>query len=174
MVATDYVLREEINGRQIMATSTPVSVPYGTGVTLYVSYQSGRASRVVPKLIGMRLSQAQSTLWDNGLNVGKIEYDASVKDFKDRREAKVYKQSLHQNQGARPGARVSLWLTVDGESVNKHAKASEGRSASLRAAATPRGSGAGRLDSTRQDRRVAHEGAVEPTCRVICCRRSSI
>ena len=125
MVATDYVLREEINGRQIMATSTPVSVPYGTGVTLYVSYQSGRASRVVPKLIGMRLSQAQSTLWDNGLNVGKIEYDASVKDFKDRREAKVYKQSLHQNQGARPGARVSLWLTVDGESVNKHAKASE-------------------------------------------------
>ncbi len=125
MVATDYVLREEINGRQIMATSTPVSVPYGTGVTLYVSYQSGRASRVVPKLIGMRLSQAQSTLWDNGLNVGKIEYDASVKDFKDRREAKVYKQSLHQNQGARPGARVSLWLTVDGESVDKHAKVSE-------------------------------------------------
>lgn len=125
MVATDYVLREEINGRQIMAASTPVTVPYGTGVTLYVSCQPDRPSRVVPKLIGMRLSQAQSTLWDNGLNVGKVEYDASVKDFKDRREAKVYKQSLHQNQGARPGARISLWLTVDGEAVDKHAKASE-------------------------------------------------
>ncbi len=169
MVATDYVLREEINGRQIMATSTPVSVPYGTGVTLYVSYQSGRASRVVPKLIGMRLSQAQSTLWDNGLNVGKIEYDASVKDFKDRREAKVYKQSGRTPRCAR------IAMADRRRRVRKQACQSlRGRSASLRAAATPRGSGAGRLDSTRQDRRVAHEGAVEPTCRVICCRRSSI
>lgn len=124
-VATDYVLREEIGGRQIMSTSSPVTVPYATGVTLYVSYEPSKAMTVVPKVIGMRLSQAQSTLWDNALNVGDVVYDESVKDFKERREAKVYKQSLHQNAGARRGARVTLYLTADEEMVAKSAKKSE-------------------------------------------------
>lgn len=124
-VATDYVLREEIGGRQILSSSSPVTVPYATGVTLYVSYEPSKAMTVVPKVIGMRLSQAQSTLWDNGLNVGEVVYDESVTDFKERREAKVYKQSLHQNQGARRGARVTLYLSVDEEAVAASAKRSE-------------------------------------------------
>ncbi|MDE6140141.1 MAG: CofH family radical SAM protein [Alistipes sp.] len=124
-VATDYVLREEIGGRQILSSSSPVTVPYATGVTLYVGYEPSKAMTVVPKVIGMRLSQAQSTLWDNGLNVGEIVYDQSVKDFKERREAKVYKQSLHQNQGARRGARVTLYLTCDDDAVTQSAKRSE-------------------------------------------------
>ncbi len=124
-VATDYVLREEIDGRQILPSSSSVTVPYGTGVTLYVSYERSETMTAVPKVIGMRLSQAQSTLWDNGLNVGEIIYDESVKDFKERREAKVYKQSLHQNSGARRGARVTLYLTTDEEAVTAGVKKSE-------------------------------------------------
>lgn len=124
-VATDYVLREEIGGRQILSSSSPVTVPYATGVTLYVSYEQSKAMTAVPKVIGMRLSQAQSTLWDNGLNVGEVIYDESVKDFKQRREAKVYKQSLHQNAGARRGARVTLYLTCDEAAVSASAKRSE-------------------------------------------------
>lgn len=124
-VATDYVLREEIGGRQIMSSSSPVTVPYATGVTLYVGYEPSKTMTTVPKVIGMRLSQAQSTLWDNGLNVGEVVYDESVKDFKERREAKVYKQSLHQNEGARRGARVTLYLTCDEAVVAASAKRSE-------------------------------------------------
>lgn len=124
-VATDYVLREEIGGRQILSSSSPVTVPYATGVTLYVSYEPEKAMTTVPKVIGMRLSQAQSTLWDNALNVGDVVYDESVKDFKERREAKVYKQSLHQNEGARRGARVTLYLTIDDDMVAASAKRSE-------------------------------------------------
>lgn len=124
-VATDYVLREEIGGRQIMSSSSPVTVPYATGVTLYVGYEPSKTMTTVPKVIGMRLSQAQSTLWDNGLNVGEVVYDQTVKDFKERREAKVYKQSLHQNEGARRGARVTLYLTCDEAVVAASAKRSE-------------------------------------------------
>ncbi len=121
MTSTDYVVKQSIGNRDITA-SISAQEPFGTGVTLHVTYRRDEQLTSVPRLVGMRLSQAKSTAWDRGLNVEKVVYDESITDFKSRREAKVYKQSLHQNSGARRGAGITLYLTCDEKLIDSLAK----------------------------------------------------
>lgn len=124
LTSTDYVVRQSIEGREI-SPSTAVKVPYATGVTLGVTYRRDEQYTVVPRLVGMRLSQAKSTVWDRGLNIKEVIYDATVTDFKQRREAKVYKQSLHPNAGAQRGSELTLYLSCDMELVDSLTKISD-------------------------------------------------
>lgn len=124
LTSTDYVVRQSIEGREI-SPSTVAKVPYATGVTLGVTYRRDEQYTVVPRLVGMRLSQAKSTVWDRGLNIKEIVYDATVTDFKQRREAKVYKQSLHPNAGAQRGSELTLYLSCDMELVDSLTKISD-------------------------------------------------
>lgn len=124
LTSTDYVVRQSIEGREI-SPSTAAKVPYATGVTLGVTYRRDEQYTVVPRLVGMRLSQAKSTVWDRGLNIKEIVYDATVTDFKQRREAKVYKQSLHPNAGVQRGSELTLYLSCDMELVDSLTKISD-------------------------------------------------
>ena len=124
LTSTDYVVRQSTEGREI-SPSTAAKVPYATGVTLGVTYRRDEQYTVVPRLVGMRLSQAKSTVWDRGLNIKEIVYDATVTDFKQRREAKVYKQSLHPNAGAQRGSELTLYLSCDMELVDSLTKISD-------------------------------------------------
>ena len=124
LTSTDYVVRQSIEGREI-SPSTAVKVPYATGVTLGVTYRRDEQYTVVPRLVGMRLSQAKSTVWDRGLNIKEVIYDATVTDFKQRREAKVYKQSLHPNAGAQRGSELTLYLSCDMGLVDSLTKISD-------------------------------------------------
>lgn len=124
LTSTDYVLRQVVDGRDITA-STSATVPFGTGVTLYVSYRRDEQLTTVPRLVGMRLSQARSTIWDRGLNLTEVVYDESVEDFKSRRAAMVYRQSLHQSSGAHRGSGITLYMTVDERLVDSLMKLSD-------------------------------------------------
>lgn len=124
LTSTDYVLRQVVDGRDITA-STSATVPFGTGVTLYVSYRRDEQLATVPRLVGMRLSQARSTIWDRGLNLTEVVYDESVEDFKSRRAAMVYRQSLHQSSGANRGSGITLYMTVDEKLVDSLMKLSD-------------------------------------------------
>lgn len=124
LTSTDYVLRQVVDGRDITA-STSATVPFGTGVTLYVSYRRDEQLTTVPRLVGMRLSQARSTIWDRGLNLTEVVYDQSVEDFKSRRAAMVYRQSLHQSSGANRGSGITLYMTVDEKLVDSLMKLSD-------------------------------------------------
>lgn len=124
LTSTDYVLRQVVDGRDITA-STSATVPFGTGVTLYVSYRRDEQLTTVPRLVGMRLSQARSTIWDRGLNLTEVVYDESVEDFKSRRAAMVYRQSLHQSSGANRGSGITLYMTVDERLVDSLMKLSD-------------------------------------------------
>lgn len=124
LTSTDYVLRQVVDGRDITA-STSATVPFGTGVTLYVSYRRDEQLTTVPRLVGMRLSQARSTIWDRGLNLTEVVYDESVEDFKSRRAAMVYRQSLHQSSGAHRGSGITLYMTVDEKLVDSLMKLSD-------------------------------------------------
>lgn len=112
MTSTDYVLRQVIDGVEVYPSSS-LRAPVGTGITLYVSYQREEQYTVVPRLVGLSLAQAKSSLWDNGLNVGEIIYDESVEDVIDRRTARVYMQSKALATGARRGSEVTLSLSCD-------------------------------------------------------------
>ena len=124
MTSTDYVLRQEVDGREVQP-STQQRVPVGTGVTLYVSYRREEQYTVVPRLIGLSYAQAQSTVWDSGLNVGKVSYDDSVEDIVMARKARVYRQSLHQSSGASRGAEITLHLSCDEHLVDSLRKVSD-------------------------------------------------
>lgn len=124
LTSTDYVVRQSIEGREI-SPSTATKVPFATGVTLSVTYRRDEQYTVVPRLVGMRLSQAKSTVWDRGLNIKEVVYDATVTDFKQRREAKVYKQSLHQSAGAQRGSEITLYMSCDKHLVDSLTKISD-------------------------------------------------
>lgn len=117
MTSTDYVLRQYVGGREILPT-TKRTAAVGTGVTLRVSYRQDEFYVTVPRLVGLSLQQAKSTLWDNGLNVGKIVYDQSVDDIISRRQARVYKQSQSLGSRLGRGSEVTLYLSCDEQLVD--------------------------------------------------------
>ena len=117
MTSTDYVERQTVSGKDV-GPSTKRQVPVGTGVTLYVTYHRNEQYTVAPRVVGMSLAKAKASLWDHGLNVGKIVYDESVGDVIDRRTARVYKQSAAIGSSQRRGAKVDIYLSVDDKMVD--------------------------------------------------------
>ena len=112
MTSTDYVEKQVVEGKEVKPTSKR-SVPVGTGVKLYVTYHRDDQNTVTPRIIGLSLAKAKSTLWDHGFNVGKIIYDETITDVIDRRKARVYKQSIDIGTSRRRGSKVDIYLTAD-------------------------------------------------------------
>ncbi|MBO7264310.1 MAG: CofH family radical SAM protein [Alistipes sp.] len=112
MTSTDYVIKQSVGNNEILPTSKR-QAPVGTGVTLHVSYQQKEQNTQTPRLIGLNLQQAKSTLWDNGLNIAKVVYDDSVEDIIAHRKARVYKQSSKIGTSLQRGSEVTLYLTCD-------------------------------------------------------------
>lgn len=117
MTSTDYVLSQFVSGREITPT-TSRKCEVGTGVTLRVSYRRDEQQAYAPRLVGLSLQQARKTLWDNGLNVGKVVYDDSVEDIIARRKARVYKQSVKLGTQLKRGGEVTLYLSCDDAMVD--------------------------------------------------------
>lgn len=124
MTSTDYVLGESIEGHEVHPASS-IRAAVGTGVTLTVSYRRDEQYTVVPRLVGLTLQQAESSLWDNGLNIGKVVYDDSVEDLISRRTTRVYKQSQPLGSSLRRGNEVTLYLTCDMELVDSLSKVAD-------------------------------------------------
>lgn len=112
MTSTDYVIKQSVGNNEILPTSNR-QAPVGSGITLHVSYQQKEENTQTPRLIGLNLQQAKSTLWDNGLNVANVVYDNSVEDIIAHRKARVYKQSSNIGASLRRGSEVTLYLTCD-------------------------------------------------------------
>lgn len=115
-IATNYVLGEFCNGVELTPEST-LEAEIGSGIVLTVGLQ-GDVEVEMPKLIGLPLQRAKSRLWEMGLNVGSVVYDDDV-ELLDRKNARVYWQSIDQAQMLRPGDRVRMKLTTDREKVEK-------------------------------------------------------
>lgn len=112
MTSTDYVERQTVDGREI-GPSTSREMPVGSGITLYVNYQRENSNTVAPRVVGMSLAKAKSSLWDHGFNVGEIIYDESVSDIIERRTARVYMQSAKIGSSYRRGTKVDIHLSTD-------------------------------------------------------------
>ena len=115
-IATNYGLGESCNGVELTPESS-LEAEIGSGVILTVGLQ-GEVDVEMPKLIGLSLPRAKSRLWEMGLNVGNVVYDDDV-ELLDRKDARVYWQSIDQAQILRPGDRVRMKLTTDREKVEK-------------------------------------------------------
>ena len=115
-IATNYVLAQFINGEEVVEGSE-IKAEKGSGVVLNVGVSDAGSVTGVPQLLGRSLAEAKSRLWESGLNVGNVEYDADI-DITERNRAKVYLQSRNPGDDASYGATVSLRLTNDTEKVD--------------------------------------------------------
>ena len=121
LTSTDYVLSQSIDGKEVRPTSK-LRAAVGTGITLTVSYRREESNTTTPRLVGLTLQQAKSSIWDSGLNVGKVIYDDGVNDIISRRAAKVYKQSSPLGTSLRRGSDVTLYMTCDEELIDSLVK----------------------------------------------------
>lgn len=128
-IATNYVLAVEVEGRELQPESK-VEIEMGEGVTLRVGVEQEKNSTIVPKAIGQSLSTAKSRLWEQGLNIGQINFDEGI-NLLNQKDARVYRQSLEHNSGAKLGDTVSLWLTLDEKKVESNSAASDKRATEL-------------------------------------------
>ena len=122
-IATNYVLGEYVGHEQITDKSK-VEIEMGSGVILKVGVQPDKDSAIVPKAIGQSLQAAKSRLWEQGLNIGKINFDEGI-NLLNQKDARVYRQSLSHNSTAKLGSAVDLWLTLDDKLVEKNSTASD-------------------------------------------------
>lgn len=122
-IATNYVLGEYVGTKQITEDSK-VEIEMGSGVILKVGVQLENNSTIVPKAIGQSLQAAKSRMWEQGLNIGKVNFDEGV-NLLNQKNARVYRQSLAHNSTAKLGATVDLWLTLDEKVVESNSAASD-------------------------------------------------
>lgn len=122
-IATNYVLGEYVGHEQITDESK-TEIEMGSGVILKVGVQPENNSTIVPKAIGQSLQGAKSRLWEQGLNIGKINFDEGI-NLLNQKDARVYRQSLAHNATTKLGATVDLWLTLDEKIVEKNSIASD-------------------------------------------------
>ena len=122
-IATNYVLAEIVEGKE-MSKESKVEIEMGSGVVLKVGVEPDRNTTIVPKAIGQSLQTAKSRLWEQGLNVGKVNFDEGV-NLLNQKDARVYRQSLNHNATTTLGASVDLWLTLDAKAVEKNSQASD-------------------------------------------------
>ena len=128
-IATNYVLSQMVDGRELTA-DMKVEIEMGSGVVLKVGADPEKNTVIVPKAIGQGLEAAKSRLWEQGLNVGKINMDEGI-NLMNQKDARVYRQSLAHNSGAHLGDKVDLWLTLDEKKVDNSSAASDKRAQEL-------------------------------------------
>lgn len=114
-MATNYVLDEYYQGRPVSSRSK-IEAEIGSGVTLYVGVAAGSGTTVVPRLVGLHLREAKSRLWEQGLNIGKIEFDEGI-NLLNQNDARVYIQTPVAERGVALGSRADIRLTLDNKKL---------------------------------------------------------
>lgn len=106
-IASNYVLSQKI-GNETIPKDSVVMAPIGSKVTLVVGGNK-YSTLEVPDLMGMTLREAKSTLWDLGLNLGRVEFEG-VDDLAGQNSARVFVQypepTTEVSQGAKVGFRL--------------------------------------------------------------------
>lgn len=124
-LATNNVISQQRFGREIEPGR---EIPSGTAVDLVLGLSPADEKTFVPDLAGQPYQKAVDMLQEGSLNIGRLHFDASVRDYADSMSAFVYiqepeayiplvdpetmKDTLVANS-LRRGSSVDLYLTID-------------------------------------------------------------
>lgn len=114
-MATNNVLKQLYRNNEI---EPGTKIESESVVDLVVGLNGHDFATYVPDVVGLKCISAVDAVHDNSLNISKLRFDKTVKDYDDSLNAMVYRQapepsdSIHVNMGEE----VTLYLTVD---VNK-------------------------------------------------------
>lgn len=112
-IATNNVLQQQYRGRDIAAGA---SVESGSAIDLVLGLDDMDNRTYIPKVVGMKYGRALDVVHENSLNVGRLVFDASVKDWRDTLNSVVYRQNPPASMTPTVmGSDVSIYLTVDPE-----------------------------------------------------------
>jgi beta-lactam-binding protein with PASTA domain len=109
--ARDYVLGQYFKGKPIEPKTELLK---GSYIDLTVGKGEGAQTSVLPQLENMTVEQARYTLIENSLNLGRVIYDNTVKNYRDSSKAKVIRQYpvYYHNKHIAIGSPVDIWVTL--------------------------------------------------------------
>lgn len=114
-MATNNVLKQLYHNNEI---EPGTMIESESVIDLVVGLNGHDFATYVPDVLGLKCISAVDAVHDNSLNISKLRFDKTVKDYDDSLNAMVYRQvpepsdSVHVNMGED----VTLYLTMD---VNK-------------------------------------------------------
>lgn len=110
-MATNNVLRQ-LRGNREIAPGTLIES--GTSIDLVVGLNSDDNQTYVPNVIGLKYLRAVDVVHGNSLNIKKLNFDESVKNYSDSLDAVVYRQGPEGSKAPiLIGSDVTLYLSVD-------------------------------------------------------------
>lgn len=113
-IATNNVLRQQYNGKDIPAGR---KVETESKIDLVLGLDDEDNYTDVPNVKGFTFPVASSNIIESSLNVGKVRYDDSVKNYADSLHAVVYGQSPAAASQVGMGRNVDIYLTVNPDKV---------------------------------------------------------
>ncbi len=114
-LAGNYIL-SQYNGSEEVNADSNIKAAVGSGITLHVG-RGDNDITITPLILGLTLREAQSTLWNSGLNVGNIKHIGEI-DVTNHNQARVMQQSVRAEHESRLGDRVSIRLSLDHAKVD--------------------------------------------------------
>lgn len=115
-IAINNVLEQRYKGKKI---DPKTLIPKGSAIDLLLGRGFGNEKTMLPRVIGLTLAEAKSTLIEASLNLGNLRFDNTVKDLRDSLQARVYSQypAFTDDTPIAFGARVDIWLTLNEERI---------------------------------------------------------
>lgn len=113
-IATNNVLRQQFNGKDIPSGR---KVETESKIDLVLGLNDEDNTTDVPNVKGFTTAVAGSSIIENSLNVGKIRYDDSVKNYADSLHAVVYSQTPGAGAHVGMGRAVDIYLTVNPDKI---------------------------------------------------------
>ena len=110
-IATNNVLRQIYHNREIRPGR---QIETGSEIDLQVGLNPSDNMTYVPNVKGMKYLRAVDAVHDNSLNLGKVVFDKTVKNYTDSLNATVYKQSPGASKSPLlMGSDVTIHLSMD-------------------------------------------------------------
>ncbi len=114
-IATNNVIRQLYNNKEI---KPGMYINSGSNIDLVLGLNNFDNTTNVPDVIGMKYMRAVSAVHDYSLNVSRLVFDSSVRNYADSLDAVVYKQGPVASEiPVIMGSDVSLYLTVDAAKI---------------------------------------------------------
>ena len=110
-IATNNVLRQIYHNREIRPG---VQIETGSEIDLQVGLNPEDNMTYVPNVKGMKYLRAVDAVHDNSLNLGRVVFDKTVKNYSDSLNATVYKQTPAASKSPLlMGSDVTIHLSLD-------------------------------------------------------------
>lgn len=115
-IATNNVLRQYLGSKEI---EPGTQVESESVIDLVVGLNSNDGNTYIPDVLGLRNMNAVDAIHSSSLNVSRLRFDATVKNYDDSLAAVVYRQSPEPSDEMQvaKGSDVTVFLTLDENKV---------------------------------------------------------